>query len=109
MECKCHCGAVTIAIPELPSKLNRCSCSICRRYGALWGYFVPDQVRITGETDTYVWGDRMIVFHRCRECGVLTHWASNGEDFGKMGVNMQNMDVSGLIGIPQQDTHAPEA
>jgi len=58
---------------------------------------------VTGPTDTYVWGDRMITFHRCQVCGVLTHWTEIDSDVGKIGVNMQNMCASELKGIPEYD------
>lgn len=114
METECHCGSVRITLPHAPQKLNRCSCSICRRYGALWAYFDPEKITISGSTDTYVWGDRMIEFHRCKTCGVLTHWAhtDNGpsegasKGSGNIGVNMQNMELSQLAGIPERDGHA---
>ena len=114
METECHCGSVRITLPHAPQELNRCSCSICRRYGALWAYFAPEKLTISGSTDTYTWGDRMIEFHRCKTCGVLTHWAhtDNGpsrgarEGNGNIGVNMQNMELSQLTGIPERDGHA---
>jgi hypothetical protein len=49
-------------------------------------------VTITGETKAYVWGDRMIGIHHCPICGCGTHWASLGEDFGKMGINARLLD-----------------
>lgn len=55
----------------------------------------------------------MIEFHRCQSCGVLTHWAHTGEGAsqgrGNIGVNMQNMELSQLAGIPERDGHADAA
>ncbi|SHF41729.1 Uncharacterized conserved protein [Loktanella atrilutea] len=106
MQIQCHCGQVTLTLPSLPRDLNQCSCSICRRYGALWAYFPPAQVRISGATQAYIWGERTIALHRCDICGVLTHWASRDTDRAKMGVNMQNADPALLAAIPRHDSHA---
>lgn len=106
MDIQCHCGEVKIRVPHLPGTLNRCSCSICKRYGALWGYYAPDTVQISGPTDTYVWGDRMIAFHRCQNCGVVTHWANLDKNAAKMGVNMQIANAETIAGIPERDGHA---
>ena len=105
MNTECHCGQIKIALQAAPEKLNRCSCSICRRYGALWAYFDQSSLKISGETDTYVWGDKMIAFHRCPNCGVLTHWSHIDGDVGKIGINMQNADQGILREIPQYDGH----
>ena len=48
----------------------------------------PDaEVTVTGETTTYVWNKRVIAFHRCPNCGCVSHWQTLGKDFGRMGVN----------------------
>lgn len=31
-------------------------------------------VKIEGNTHTYSHGDKMLAFHRCRDCGCITHW-----------------------------------
>jgi hypothetical protein len=72
-----------------------CNCSICRRYGVLWAYYSPMQVRIiaaSGATDTYTWDDRSIEFHRCKSCGCITHWAAVDKSVDRLGVNARLMD-----------------
>jgi hypothetical protein len=79
IEASCHCGAVQFAVETAPRDVNDCNCSICRRYGALWAYYHPQQVRFgteNGPTDIYMWGDRKLEFHRCRTCGCITHWSA---------------------------------
>jgi hypothetical protein len=88
----CHCGNVQIDLPSNPSWVADCNCSLCRRLAWRVAYFPPDQVRISGDTVAYVWGDRMIGIHHCPVCGCGTHWESLGEDFGKMGVNARLLD-----------------
>jgi hypothetical protein len=31
-------------------------------------------VQLEGETEFYVWGEKEIQFHRCKNCGCVTHW-----------------------------------
>ena len=88
----CHCGAVTLEIASAPETVTDCNCSICRRYGVLWAYYSPRDVRVAGATDIYMWNDRSIEFHRCRACGCVTHWAPVDRDHDKMGVNARLME-----------------
>ena len=101
----CHCGAVRIAVPRAPEWLTSCNCSICRRTGALVAYYRPDEVRVEGQTATYVTGDRFILFHFCATCHCHTHWSANPEALAgdleeevrevlakKMGINARLLD-----------------
>ena len=90
----CHCGAVQIEVEAAPETVTECNCSICRRYGVLWAYYSPKQVRIAagaGATDVYMWNDRSIEFHRCRHCGCVSHWAPVDQTYHRMGVNARLM------------------
>ncbi len=103
IESSCHCGAVKLEIRAAPAELNNCSCSICRRYGALWAYYSPTQVRLIGPQDAtvcYLWGERSIEFHRCRCCGCVTHWAAVDKHVDRMGVNARLMAPEILLGVP---------
>ena len=102
MELTCHCRALRLVLPAPPETVTLCNCSICRRYGVLWGYFSPRVVDIhaTDEaTDVYMWDDRSIRFCRCGECGCVTHWLPNDPDVDRMGVNMRMADPNVLAGI----------
>jgi hypothetical protein len=97
----CHCGQVTLEIDTAPATVTDCTCSICRRYGVLWAYYSPSQVRISlkgGKTDTYMWGARSIAFHRCSQCGCVSHWAPAhpDRDPDRMGVNARLMPLDVL-------------
>jgi hypothetical protein len=90
----CHCGKVRVEITTAPEQVTDCNCSICRRYATLWAYYAPDQVRVTESVPgaTYLWGDRDIVFHRCSDCGCVTHWtAAKMPSAPRMGVNVRLM------------------
>ncbi len=97
----CHCGALTIEIPEPPTEITNCNCSICRRLGALWAYYEVGRVKIHGHperTDSYVQGDRTLRVVRCRTCGCTSHWEPlAAEPNGRLGVNIRNFDPA-LIG-----------
>lgn len=36
----CHCGAVRFEIAKAPVWVLDCNCTLCRRYGGLWSYYV---------------------------------------------------------------------
>jgi len=94
----CHCGAVTFEVDDSPKWLVTCTCSVCRRTGALWFHTAPDRVTVSGETDGYVWGDEMLSFRRCKTCGCLTHYTPlDGAE--RMAVNMRMADPSEIAGI----------
>jgi hypothetical protein len=92
VEATCHCGAVKLEVPRAPTELTSCNCSICRRLGTLWTYFTPSEVRVTGPTATYRWGDKMLDLHRCHTCGCITHWSPVDPAGQRMGVNARLMD-----------------
>ncbi|HVY49424.1 MAG TPA: hypothetical protein VHB21_26210 [Minicystis sp.] len=80
-------------VPKPPQdvEVKACNCSICRRTGAVLAYYAPDDVRVSGATDVYLWGDRSIEFHRCKVCGNFTHWAPVDKTYPRMGVNVRLM------------------
>ena len=43
-------------------------------------------------TRPYVWGDRMLAFHRCRSCGIVTHWQSLDGTRDRMAINARLID-----------------
>jgi hypothetical protein len=90
----CHCGAVSLTLARAPSEVTECTCSICRRYGVLWAYYSLSDVGIDGGvTDSYMWDDRSISFHRCAQCGCVTHWWPETRSDDRMGVNARLMDL----------------
>jgi hypothetical protein len=94
IEATCHCGAARIAAPAAPDSVTECNCSICRRLGARWAYYTPAEVTLPnpGSTQPYVWGDRMLAFHRCRACGVATHWQSLDAAQPRLAINARLID-----------------
>jgi hypothetical protein len=106
----CHCGAIRIEVDSLPTYFNQCHCSICRRYGTLWAYYRPDEVRLLctpNATEIYCWGDKEIEFHRCRACGCVTHWAPVDKNETKMGVNGRLFDEADVAQVPVEQDPGP--
>jgi hypothetical protein len=93
VEASCHCGAVSLSVKTEPREVTECNCSICRRLGARWAYYSPTEVTLpkAGTTQPYVWGDRMLAFHRCKSCGVTTHWQSLDGSKDRMAINARTM------------------
>lgn len=90
----CHCGQTRFTVDTAPAEVTECNCSVCRRYGVLWAYYAPSQVRFEageGTTHTYRWDDRSLAFHRCGTCGCVTHWLPENRDPNRMGVNARMM------------------
>ena len=89
-EARCDCGAVVLELSADPAEINDCQCSWCQRLGALWAYYPTDQVRILSEpeaTSVYLRAARRLEFHRCKVCGLTTHWVNVDPSRQKMGVN----------------------
>lgn len=94
IEAVCDCGAVRFEVTEAPTEVNDCQCSWCRKLGALWAYYTRDQVRFVSEPDAtsiYLRGDRWLEFHRCKVCGLTTHWVAVDPKPQRMGVNARLM------------------
>jgi hypothetical protein len=91
VEASCHCGAVRVQVLRAPEEVKECNCSICRRTGAVLAYYSPKEVQVSGATDIYMWGDRDIVFHRCKTCGNFAYWMPVDKSLDRMGVNARLM------------------
>lgn len=93
MHITCHCKAVRITFPPLRKPPLECLCSICRRYGALWAYYKPEEVHVEGTTEGYSWGRKELSFNRCKECGCMTHYTIvGGEQKPRTVVNCRMLE-----------------
>lgn len=103
----CHCGRVSLRISKRPDYINACNCSLCRKSGAVWSYFTPFEVAVTGETASYSRSDKTEAAVRvcfCPKCGTTTHFDLTDETVKKIGntltgVNMRLADDDTLVGI----------
>lgn len=100
----CHCGAVRWRLAHRPADLTRCTCSYCRRSGALWAYGARREITIEADEAAlirYVQGDRTLAFVSCRVCGCTTHWDSlDPSDDARMAVNARMADPIEIEDLP---------
>ena len=72
----CHCGAITFAFDHDDIKTGlRCTCSICRRKGAVMSNFalLPDElnIRIKGDLlGLYQFDSKIAKHFFCKTCGI---------------------------------------
>lgn len=99
----CHCGAVRIEMDRRPRSLTQCTCSICRRYGALWAYRTRKTARVLGERaamTAYVWNDKVIEFYHCNACGCVTHYESTEKTAdSRIAVNARMLEPAAIEGV----------
>jgi len=106
IDASCHCGAVRIEIDSPPETLTQCTCSICRRYGALWVYCTRETARVVSGHRSempYVWGDKLIEFYHCSICGCLTRY----EDIEKLAES--RIAVNARMIAPESSQAAPRS
>ncbi|ALO44045.1 GFA family protein [Pseudoalteromonas phenolica] len=93
MQASCHCGDVTVELLQPIDLVTSCNCSMCYRYGAVWAYFSPQNVKINSirsNTKTYSHGDKLIDFHHCACCGCITHYTPTElGNADRMAVNLR--------------------
>ena len=100
----CHCGRARITPPRKPDQILHCNCTLCTKTGFQGAYFASEELTIEGEFDSYVRADSnpaMLATHRCRHCGILTHWTPlTDPPHERMGVNVRLLEPGALDGIP---------
>lgn len=88
----CHCGSVTWKFDEVPESATACNCTVCRRYGVLWGYdWDGEKIHVSGETKAYVRG-KAIGFYFCPDCGCVAYWRAlqpDDQDRWRIAVNLR--------------------
>lgn len=103
LEGHCHCGAVRWRLAALPESVTACSCTACRRYGALWAYgYDEENIVVTGETAVYQRG-RSLTFHFCPSCGGVSHWRGlEVDEHGRrrMAVNLRMAEPGPIAALP---------
>ena len=69
----CHCGRVAFELDAQLDYVIECTCSLCRRVGALWHGASDANLRITaGESELalYQFNTMTAKHYSCRRCGV---------------------------------------
>ncbi len=92
-----------IELLSKPESLTQCTCSICRRYGALWAYGTRQTARVLSAHDAeqaYAWNDRVIEFYHCKTCGCMTRYeAVDKSPNGRIAVNARMLPPDDIAGI----------
>ena len=101
----CHCGAVQFSFSsqEIDNGM-RCTCSICRRKGAVMTSFVisPELIRIESEKgamSTYRFDDKIAAHHFCNRCGIFT-FVETRLNPGQFRVNLGCVDGIDSFTLP---------
>ncbi len=98
----CHCGEVKWKFDEIPESATACNCTVCRRYGVLWGYdWDGEKIHVSGPTQAYIRG-KAIGFYFCPTCGCVAYWRAlepNDQEQWRIAVNLR------LIDDPQKIEH----
>ncbi|MFK7801710.1 MAG: GFA family protein [Anaerolineae bacterium] len=96
----CHCGKVKWKFDETPESATACNCTVCRRYGVLWGYdYDGEKIHVSGPTQVYIRG-KTTGFHFCPTCGCVAYWRAlepNDQKQWRIAVNMRLIDDPGKI------------
>jgi len=74
----CHCGTVkfTITLDNGIGELRRCTCSLCRKKGAVMASVPLANLQITAGEDAltlYQWNTKIAKHYFCSTCGIYTH------------------------------------
>jgi len=81
LEGSCHCGNVKWSYAEPLESVTACNCSLCSRYGALWGYgHLGSGITVSGPTKAYERDRKLNGFHFCTDCGCIAYYLSNHKD-----------------------------
>lgn len=103
LEGQCHCGAVRWRLAALPESVTACSCTACRRYGALWAYgYDGEDIVVTGETTAYQ-PATSLTFHFCSSCGGVSHWRGlelDEQGRRRMAVNLRMAEPGPIAALP---------
>ncbi|WP_298308410.1 aldehyde-activating protein [uncultured Erythrobacter sp.] len=99
----CHCGAVSVTVPQGPSYVNFCDCSLCAKTGGVWGYYETAELTIKGKTEGYRradYAEPAVEIHFCPICGTTTHWITTEHfDGNRAGVNVRIFEPAELGGV----------
>ena len=104
MDGSCHCGAVRWQFDGVPDSALACSCTVCRRYGALWAYdYEGERIKVFGLTSIYLRGEKILGFHFCPDCGCVAYWRGvKPRDDGRrrIGINLRMAEPDAVGAIP---------
>jgi hypothetical protein len=106
----CHCGAVILELhlPDGLADLRRCTCSMCRRKGAIMGAVPLEGLRILQGWDllsVYRFNSRTAEHYFCSRCGIYTHHRRRSKP-NQYGFNvgcLEGVEPTAIDGVPVSD------
>lgn len=104
----CHCGATRFILRTAPADVTHCTCSLCAKKGALWSYYMPDEVEFLACDDAlYTWQSNTVKHHHCPKCGCSTYsespvWENGKRDMERWryGFNVRLLDDFDIESLP---------
>lgn len=109
-QARCHCGGVVLELdlPDGVTDLRRCTCSICRRKGAVMGAVPLDGLRVVQGADLltlYRFNTMTAEHYFCSRCGIYTHHRrrSNPNQYGFNLGCLDGVDPNLVEGVPVND------
>lgn len=97
----CHCGKVRFELDAGLARVFECSCSLCRRRGALWHGAAEQDLRVVAGEDQlslYQFGTGTAKHYFCRHCGVAP-FARPRLNPGAWVVNVRCIDALDLSAL----------
>ncbi|MES2905905.1 MAG: GFA family protein [Pseudomonadota bacterium] len=106
----CHCGAVELELlmPNGFEKPRRCTCSICRRKGAVVISVKRENLKVVRGEDNlqlYTFNTHVARHYFCKTCGIYTHHLRRS-DPSEYGVNsgcIEGVDPFAFTDVPVHD------
>jgi hypothetical protein len=98
----CHCGRVAFELDATLDHVMECSCSLCRRAGALWHGASDANLRITAGKDEltlYQFNTMTAKHYFCPSCGIRP-FTRPRLDPNRWAVHVRCIDGADLSSIP---------
>ncbi|USN48512.1 MAG: GFA family protein [Pseudobdellovibrionaceae bacterium] len=106
----CHCGSVELelTLPDGLEDLRRCSCSMCRRRGAIVASVLLENLKVIKGEDClslYKFNTMTAKHYFCSKCGIYTHHQrrSNPHQFAFNVACLEGINPFELGEIPVKD------
>jgi len=106
----CHCGGVVLEL-DLPDGIvdaRRCTCSMCKRKGAVMGGVPLEGLRVVQGNElltVYRFNTQTAEHYFCSRCGIYTHHRrrSNPNQYGYNVGCLEGVEPTAIEGVPVND------
>ena len=106
----CHCGGVVLELdlPDGVTDARRCTCSICKRKGAVMGGVSLEGLRVVQGKElltVYRFNTKTAEHYFCSRCGIYTHHRrrSNPNQYGYNVGCLEGVEPTSIEGVPVND------